>query len=179
MNTSSITLLKDRPVNENPFSRGTLDKYRLVVACVRETMKRLLAEAIEPAENAPILILGPTAPEDLQTGANTPVGWVTFVNGTSHPSPEVEIIPPDNLLELNLFIEKVAQADGQLILGDFLDNIIKTSGSPESFYSFFCQLASRVRLKKRTAVLVIKEDIHDRSTVEMVKRFADVVLEFR
>src|SRR5262245_43068192 len=136
MNTSSISLLKDHRPNENPFSRGTLDKYRLVVACVRgnvsvrETMKRLLAEAIEPAQNAPILILGPTAPEDLQTRSNTPVGWVTFVNGTPHPSPEVEIIPPDNLLELNLFIEKVAQADGQLILGDFLDNIIKTSGSP-------------------------------------------------
>ena len=162
-----------------------MNKYRLVIACVRgnvsvrETMRRLLTEAIEPADSAPILILGPTAPEDLQTGQNNPVGWVTFVNGTSHPSPEVEIIAPDNLLELNLFIEKVAQAEGQLILGDFLDNIIMTASSPESFYSFFCQLVSRVRLKKRTAVLVIKEDIHERSTVEMVKRFADVVLEFR
>ena len=67
----------------------------------------------------------------------------------------------------------------RLILGDFLDNIIKSTGSPESFYSFFCQLVSRVRLKKRTAILVIKEDIHDKSMVEMVKRFADVVLEFR
>ena len=185
MDARAITVLKERDHWDNPFARGTLDKYRLVIACVkgnvsvRETMKRLLAEAIEPSENTPILILGPTAPEDFQTGQNNRVGWVTFVDGTSHPSPDVEIISPDNLLELNLFIEKVAQADGQLILGDFLDNIIKTSGSPESFYSFFCQLASRVRLKKRTAVLVIKEDIHDRLTVEMVKRFADVVLEFR
>ena len=185
MNARTITVLSEKNVPDIPFTRGTLDKYRLVIACVRgnvsvrETMRRLLAEAIEPADSLPVLILGPTAPEDLETGQNNPVGWVTFVDGTSHPSPEVEIISPDNLLELNLFIEKVAQADGQLILGDFLDNIIKTSGSPESFYSFFCQLASRVRLKKRTAVLVIKEDIHDRSTVEMVKRFADIVLEFR
>jgi hypothetical protein len=36
-----------------------------------------------------------------------------------------------------------------------------------------------VKLKKRTAILVIKEDIHDRSMVETVKRFADIVLEFR
>ncbi len=185
MNTRTITLLEDRKRPENPFTRGTLDKYRLVIACVRgnvsvrEMMRRLLTEAIEPTESGPVLILGPTAPEDLQTGQHNPVGWVTFVNGTSHPSPEVEIISPDNLLELNLFIERMAEADGQLILGDFLDNIIKTSGSQESFYSFFCQLASRVRLKKRTAVLVIKEDIHERATVEMVKRFADVVLEFR
>jgi hypothetical protein len=185
LKAQTIAVLRETERREAPFTRGTLDKYRLVIACVRgnvsvrETMKRLLAEAIGPADTLPILILGPTAPEDLQTGQNNPVGWVTFVNGTSHPSPDVEIISPDNHLELNLFIEKVAQADGQLIIGDFLDNIIKTSGSPENFYSFFCQLTSRVRLKKRTAVLVIKEDIHDRSTVEMVKRFADVVLEFR
>ncbi len=185
MASRTITVIKESENYDRPFARGTLYKYRLVVACVRgnvsvrETMKRLLKEAIEPGGALPILILGPTAPEDLDTGQNNRVGWVTFVNGASHPCPEVEIISPDNLLELNLFIEKVAQTDGQLILGDFLDNIIKSSGSPESFYSFFCQLTSRVRLKKRTAVLVIKEDIHERPVVEMVKRFADVVLEFR
>ncbi len=143
-------------------------------------MRQLLKEAIGPCNAFPILVLGPTAPEDLETGKPNRVGWVTFVDGTPHPTPEVEIISPDNLLEVNLFIEKAAQGDGTpLILGDFLDNVIKSSRSPESFYSFFCQLASRVRMKKRTAILVIKEDIHDRSMVEMVKRFADVVLEFR
>src|SRR5215472_14107241 len=141
MNARTITVLKESDTSEIPFTRGTLDKYRLVIACVRgnvsvrETMKRLLAEAIEPAANIPVLLLGPTAPEDLETGQNNPVGWVTFVDGTSHPSPEVEIISPDNLLELNLFIEKVAKADGQLILGDFLDNIIKTSGRSEEHTS--------------------------------------------
>src|SRR5260370_19247273 len=164
MNTRTITLLKDQDRPENPFTRGSLNKYRLVIACVRgnvsvrETMRRLLTEAIEPADSAPILILAPTAPEDLQTRHNTPVGRVTFVNGTSHPSPDVEIIPPDNLLELNLFIEKVAQAEGQLILGDFLDNIIMTAGSPESFYSFFCQLLSRLRLIKQTPDPLSKQD---------------------
>src|SRR5712692_7435890 len=67
----------------------------------------------------------------------------------------------------------------QVILGDFLDNIMMSIGSPENFYSFFCQLASRIRLRKRTAILVIKEDIHEKPMVEMVKRFADIVLEFR
>src|SRR5207247_680450 len=33
--------------------------------------------------------------------------------------------------------------------------------------------------RPRTAIVVIKEDIHDRAMVETVKRFADVVLEFR
>lgn len=169
------------------LTRGTLDKYRLVVACIRgnvsvqETMRRLLKDALLSSETIPTLVLGPTAPEELVTGQNNRVGWVTFVNGTSHPSPDVEIISPDNLLEVNLFIEKTsAQVEGaQLILGDFLDNVIKSTGSSESFYSFFCQLASRLRLKKRTAILIIKEDIHERPVVEMVKRFADIVLEFR
>src|SRR6059036_3137432 len=178
MAARTLTVPNDNGQNghsEKPLSRGTLDKYRLVIGCVRgnvsvrETMRCLLKDAIEPTEMLPILVLGPTAPEDLETGQNNRIGWVTFVDGTSHPSPGVEIISPDNLLEVNLFIERVAQGNGQLIVGDFLDNIIKSTGSPESFYSFFCQLASRVRLKKRTAILIIKEDIHDKRVVEMVK----------
>ncbi|OLD14015.1 MAG: hypothetical protein AUI93_00055 [Crenarchaeota archaeon 13_1_40CM_3_52_10] len=170
------------------LNRGTLDQYRLVVVCVKgnvsvkETMSLILKEAIGPDGPCPTLVLGPTAPEELSTDWTGKVGWITFVDGTSiaHPSTDVEIISPDNLLEVNLFIEKAAQGDGsQIILGDFLDNIIKSIGSPESFYSFFCQLASRIRLRKRTAILVIKEDIHEKSMVEMVKRFADIVLEFR
>src|SRR2546425_5456953 len=173
---------------ENPLSRGTLSKYRLVIACVRgnvsvkETMRLILRDIVEPSDSLPTLVLGPTSPDEFESYRSSRVGWVTFVDGNSlaHPSDGVEIISPDNLLEVNLFIERAGQGEGkQLILGDFLDNIIKTSGSPESFYSFFCQLASRVRMKKRTAILVIKEDIHDKTIVEMVKRFADVVLEFR
>jgi hypothetical protein len=170
------------------LNRGTLDQYRLVVVCVRgnvsvrETMSLILKEAIGNEGPSPTLVLGPTAPEDITTDTTGRVGWITFVDGTSmaHPSTDVEIISPDNLLEVNLFIEKASQAEGgQVILGDFLDNIMKSIGSPESFYSFFCQLTSRVRLRKRTAILVIKEDIHEKSMVEMVKRFADIVLEFR
>jgi hypothetical protein len=170
------------------LNRGTLDQYRLVVVCVRgnvsvrETMSLILKEAIGNEGPSPTLVLGPTAPEDITTDTTGRVGWITFVDGTSmaHPSTDVEIISPDNLLEVNLFIEKASQDEGgQVILGDFLDNIMKSIGSPESFYSFFCQLTSRVRLRKRTAILVIKEDIHEKSMVEMVKRFADIVLEFR
>lgn len=175
-------------LSRKPLTRGKLGQYRVVVVCVRgnvsikETMRQILAEATEPTETVPILVLGPTPPEDIVTNPATRVGWVTFVDGTSaaHPSPEVQIISPDNFLEVNLFIEKAAEGEGpQVILGDFLDNMIKSTASSESFYSFFCQLASRMRLKKRTAVLVIKEDIHERPMVEIVKRFADVVLEFR
>ena len=164
-----------------------LNRHRLVIVCVkgnvsvRETLRTLVQNALGPGDTPPLLVLGPTAPEEISDGEEYRIGWVTFVDGTSlaHPLPQVEIISPDNLLEVNLFIEKAAQGENQAIVGDFLDNVIRSIGSPESFYTFFCQLASRVKLKKRTAILVIKEDIHDRSMVETVKRFADVVLEFR
>ncbi len=187
MATRTITILNGHGGhNKSPLIRGTLDKYHLVIACVkgnvsvRETMRTLITDALSLCESLPILVLGPTAPEDIQGEDGGKVGWVTFVDGTSHSSPTVEVISPDNLLEVNLFIEKASQGDETpLIFGDFLDNIIKSAGSPESFYSFFCQLVSRLRLKKRSAILIIKEDIHDRAMVEMVKRFADVVLEVR
>ena len=163
------------------------DGHRLVIVCVRgnvsvrETLRTILRNALAADGPQPLLVLGPTAPEDISEGQNQRIGWVTFVDGTSlaHPLPQVEIISPDNLLEVNLFIEKSADGENPAIIGDFLDNVIRSIRSPESFYSFFCQLASRVKLRKRTAILVIKEDIHDRSMVETVKRFADVVLEFR
>ncbi len=165
------------------LNRGTLDQYRLVVVCVRgnvsvkETMSLILKEAIGPEGPSPTLVLGPTAPEDLSTDWTGKVGWITFVDGTSisHPSNDVEIISPDNLLEINLFIEKASQGEGtQIILGDFLDNIIKSIGSPESFYSFFCQLASRVRLRKRTAMEFRDQDNEGALTVEMrTLNFAD------
>ena len=163
------------------------DTPRLVIVCVRgnvsvrETIRTILRNASSTDGPQPLLVLGPTAPEDISEGQGQRIGWVTFVDGTSlaHPLPQVEIISPDNLLEVNLFIEKSSDGENPAIIGDFLDNVIRSIRSPESFYSFFCQLASRVKLKKRTAILVIKEDIHDRSMVETVKRFADVVLEFR
>ena len=187
-----------KPV-ESPKTRATvevvqgetfseqLEGHRLVIVCVkgnvsvRETLRTILRTALGPEYPQPLLVLGPTAPEDISEGQAHRIGWVTFVDGTSlaHPLPQVEIISPDNLLEVNLFIERAANEENHPIVGDFLDNVIRSIGSPESFYSFFCQLASRVKLKKRTAILVIKEDIHDRPMVETVKRFADVVLEFR
>lgn len=173
---------------EKVVETSSLYRPRLVIVCVRgnvsvpETMRTILRNTVHGSGLIPLLVLGPTAPQDMLNGTPCRVGWVTFVDGTSmaHPSPEVEIISPDNLLEVNLFIERAVQEqDHQVIVGDFLDNIIKSTGSPEGFYSFFCQLASRVKLRKRTAILIIKEDIHERPMVEMVKRFADIVLEFR
>lgn len=174
--------------NDGELFGDQLEGHRLVIVCVRgnvsvrETLRTILRKTLDPDGPLPLLVLGPTAPEDISDDSEAHrIGWVTFVDGTSlaHPLPKVEIISPDNLLEVNLFIEKEANGENHAIVGDFLDNVIRSISSPESFYSFFCQLASRVKLKKRTAILLIKEDIHDRPMVETVKRFADVVLELR
>jgi hypothetical protein len=166
---------------------NNFEKHRLVIVCVRgnvsvrETMRAILKNTLGPSGSKPVFLLGPTAPQDLPNSVANKTAWITFVDGSStgHPS-GVEIIPPDNLLEVNLFIEKsVRESEDQVLLGDFLDNVIKTTSSPESFYSFFCQLASRVKMRQRTAILIIKEDIHEKAIVEIVKRFADVVLEVR
>lgn len=187
-------LKQEQPIIASPNGLQTSDegsgveRHRLVIVCVRgnvsvrETMRSILRDSLDPSGLLPVYLLGPTAPEDLPSQETDRVAWITFVDGTSctHPSPGVQIISPDNLLEVNLFIEKAVQAaNSHVLVGDFLDNVIKTAGSPESFYSFFCQLASRVKMRKRTAILVIKEDIHDRAIVEIVKRFADVVVEVR
>ncbi len=181
---------REQDLSENeaadPFT-DRFDRHGLVVVCVKgnvsvpETIRTIIRSSIGSERSAPLLVLGPTAPEDVCQGPTRGIGWVTFVDGTSlaNSLPDVEIISPDNLLEVNLFIEKAADDKNSPIVGDFLDNVIRSVGSPESFYPFFCQLASRVKLKKRTAILVIKEDIHDRAMVETVKRFADIVLEFR
>lgn len=179
---------RNQTIAESPDSFGeSLDRHHMVIVCVkgnvsvRETLRNILDNALGPQGTPPLLVLGPTAPEEVVSQQSHKIGWVTFVDGTSlgNDLPHVEIISPDNLLEVNLFIEKAGQGERNAIVGDFLDNVIRTIGSPSSFYTFFCQLASRVKLKKRTAVLIIKEDIHDRAMVETVKRFADVVLEFR
>src|SRR5215469_9911248 len=93
------------------LNRGALHQYRLVVVCVRgnvsvkETMNLLLKEAIGSDGSNPTLVLGPTAPEELSSDRTGRVGWITFVDGTSmaNPMDDVQIISPDNLLEVNLF----------------------------------------------------------------------------
>jgi len=91
----------------------------------------------------------------------------------------VEIISPDNLLRSIYSSKRPPQGAGsQLFWATFLDNIIKEHRIPESFYSSL-PARSRMRLRKRTAILVIKEDIHEKSMVEWSNGFADIVLEFR
>src|SRR6266705_3688590 len=72
-----------------------LDRHRLVIVCVkgnvsvRETLRTIIQNTLGPHDTPPLLVLGPTAPEDIASGYSSRIGWVTFVDGTSlaHPLP--------------------------------------------------------------------------------------------
>src|SRR3989442_5062709 len=63
----------------------------------------------------PVLLFGPTAPEDLTSiPINSKVGWVTFVDGNAQSQSQpgsAQLISPDNILEVNLFIEQAARSE--------------------------------------------------------------------
>jgi archaellum biogenesis ATPase FlaH len=87
-------------------------------------------------------------------------------------------------LEISLFIEKNISNHGArefIVVGDFLDNVLCAAGadSLDAFFSFYCQLAARVKRDGRTALLVVKEDLHDARKMEIVRRFADIIVEYR
>lgn len=131
----------------------------------------------------PLLLLGPTAPTDLSAIQGWRAGWVTFLEEVGG-SEEISIISPHSLLEISLFIEKNTASqppEESVVVGDFLDNVLCAAGSNslDAFFSFYCQLAARVKRDGRTAILVVKEDLHDSRKMEIVRRFADIIVEYR
>src|SRR2546428_12626357 len=118
-------LREKEPTNENEsgWHDSQLERHRLVIACVRgnvsvrETLRTILQDA-RPSDGPPPLPgLGPTAPEEISNGHSNRIGWVTFVDGSSmaHPSPHVDNISPDNLMDANLYIQKCIQENDSKI----------------------------------------------------------------
>src|SRR5437879_13221642 len=84
-------LKEKKPTNENEsgWHDSQLDRHRLVIACVRgnvsvrETLCTILQDALPSDALAPLLVLGPTAPEEISNANSNRIGWVTFVGRTS------------------------------------------------------------------------------------------------
>jgi hypothetical protein len=181
----------------NPSSRApaadhilsTATKFNIAVVCVKgnisvaRIVEDLAGLVREKAGYWPILLLGPTAPSDLRRLGRLKAGWVTFLEEGSG-SEEIAIISPHSLLEISLFIEKNTASLARyesVVVGDFLDNVLCAVGanSLDAFFSFYCQLAARVKRDGRICVLVVKEDLHDPKKLEIVRRFADLIIEYR
>lgn len=65
-----------------------------------------------------------------------------------------------------------------VILGDFLDNMIPHMDE-SLFYKYYSDLASAARILNHTIIFVVNADIHREVDINVVKRFADVIIENR
>jgi len=170
-----------------PFLHGltkSIDKYRVLAVLVHghigaENVISDLISRLEP-RCAPILMLGPTAPTQLSLPKEAKVGWVTTISGVSEL--EYPILSPEDPSMVNVFLTKaletVPEDKRPVILGDFLDNMIPHMNE-SLFYKYYSDLASAARMLNYTVVFVVKTDIHREVGINVVKRFADVIIEYR
>lgn len=161
-----------------------IDQYRVIAILIKgnirgENIIQDVMSRLEP-NNAPILLLGPTAPTQLSLSEDIKVGWVTSVSDISDMA--YRILSPENATETSIFLTKTLKSLPEdmkpVILGDFLDNMIPHM-SESLFYKYYSGLASNARVANYTAVFVVKADIHSEININVVKRFADVIIENR
>jgi len=128
----------------------------------------------------PIIILGPTAPTQLSLSKNVKIGWVTAVSGVSDL--EYPILSPEDPSMITVFLNKnletLPEDKKPVVLGDFLDNMIPHMDK-SLFYKYYSDLASAARVLNHTVIFVVKADIHGEVNINIVKRFADVIIENR
>jgi hypothetical protein len=161
-----------------------LDQYRVLALLIRgnigaENVIHDLMSRLEP-KCAPILLLGPTAPIQLSFSEKVKIGWVTAVSVVSEQ--DYPILPPEDPSKVSVFLTKTLETLSDevkpIIIGDFLDNMIPHM-SESTFYKFYSDLASTARMLNYTVVSIVKADIHREVTINIVKRFADVIIENR
>jgi hypothetical protein len=161
-----------------------IDQYRVLALLIRgnigaENVIHDLMSRLEP-KCVPILLLGPTAPMQLSFSEKVKIGWVTAVSVISEP--DYLILPPEDPTKVSVFLTKTLETlPGEVkpvIIGDFLDNMIPHM-SESTFYKFYSDLASTARMLNYTVVSIVKADIHREVNINVVKRFADVIIENR
>ena len=169
------------------FVRGLtrpIHHYRIIVALLRGNIdgKDIIHDVLSRIEPGitPVVMLGPTAPNQLDLPETTILGWVATVSGDAAPT--CQVISPEDLNGVNVFISKALPSGEEkgkiIVIGDFLDNMISQMNDA-TFYKFYSDLVSRTRMGEHTLVLVIKADMHGDVDVQVVKRFADVIMESR
>ncbi len=162
--------------------------YNIVLAITKGEIGaiNILKDAINVSRDLRIakllLALGPTTPLSLQPPIETRILWATFTDRENQSnSPRLTIVPPNHLTDLSLTIEKLSKTRTgrvQLIIGDFLDNVLSVSSDPAGLYAFLCKLFTRIRTNGQTAFFLITEDMHDSKKIAILKRFADTVIEY-
>jgi hypothetical protein len=169
------------------FLRGLtkpISHYRIIAVLISGTIAahRVIEDLMSRLgkEHAVVLLLGPTAPNQLSLGDRHQVGWVTTVSGAS--GLEEEVIVPEDLTGVRVFLDRAIKGLPEglkpVVVGDFLDNMIPHM-SEDVFHRFFSDLSSSARVSGLTLVVLANGDIHSDVKMGTVRRFADVVIENR
>jgi hypothetical protein len=173
---------------ENLFLRKPLPEYRVVLVSVNgnvnvvEIIEQVLGTA-KVSKGDVSLLLGPTSPFDSPVFQTVPVAWVASIDPLGGINENVEIIDPHKLLDISIFIDRQPRdaKRPKIVIGDFLDSLFLANGSigRPAVFLFFNHLVSRAKKEGLTLVLILSEKLHDERDVQMVRRFADVIIECR
>lgn len=164
--------------------RRPIDHYGVITILISGNIgaDKVIHDVISRLETrcTPILLLGPTVPTRLSMPEGTKVGWVASISGVSDIGHA--ILPPEDPTNVRVFLSKTIESlpEGQqpVIVGDFLDNMIPLMDEG-SFYRYYSDLASGSKVMGYTIVFIVKADIHPEVDINIVKRFADVIIENR
>jgi hypothetical protein len=161
-----------------------VDQYRVLAILLKGNIgaKNVTHDVLSHLEPAcvPVLLLGPTAPMQLSLPPKAKVAWVTGVSGISELG--YPLLSPEDPTAVSVFLTKTLDALPKdvvpVILGDFLDNMIPHMDD-RLFHKYFSDQASAARVAHRTLIPIVNVDIHREVDVNVVKRFADVIIENR
>ena len=169
------------------LQRPLLD-YRIIIAVLKGDVGaiNILKDALNISKELnlpnPILALGPTTPLSLNPPPTARILWATFTdNSNTTNGQRFTVIQPNHLTDISLSLEKLSKTrNGRvpLIIGDFLDNVLSVSNSPTGLYSFLCKLFTRIRTNEQTAFLLATDDMHDTKKTAILRRFADLIIEY-
>jgi hypothetical protein len=185
------------PTDENEFSPTTpillqlprpLLDYRIIIAVLKRDVGaiNILKDALSISRELklpnPILALGPTTPLSLNPPPTSRILWATFTDDSNTTNGQrFIVIQPNHLTDISLNLEKLSKTrNGRipLIIGDFLDNVLSVSTAPAGLYSFLCRLFTRIRTNEQTAFLIATDDMHDTKKTAILRRFADLIIEY-
>jgi hypothetical protein len=162
-----------------------LHSSRIIIGTIRGNVSaaNILKEALCATRDLGLrqilLALGPTSPLSLET-RHQRIIWVTYLDEMDiKDCNDPVIVSPSHLTDLSITFEKeVEKGSVRLLLGDFLDSTL-TPADESALFPFLSKFLSRIRESRQTAFFLVTEDMHDARKLAMVKRFADVVIEYR
>lgn len=162
-----------------------LQRPRIIIGIIKgnvsaaNILKQVLGATRDFGVDQILLALGPTSP--LSLGApDRKILWATFlVEADIQHESDPTVVPPTHLTDLSVDFEKLSGTGSvRLLLGDFLDSVLSVS-TESALFAFLTKLLTRIRENEQTAFFLVTEDMHDAKKIATVKRFADVVIEYR